>query len=65
MADPGDTAAARPEIPLPIDMSDGTPHQVPFPPWDGEVEMDVDGAIQEARTAIYPLHGLDPHDFRD
>ena len=39
-------AAARPEIPLPIDMSDGTPHQVPFPPWDGEVEMAVDGAIQ-------------------
>ena len=25
-------AAARPETSLPIDMSDGTPHQVPFPP---------------------------------
>jgi len=58
-------AAARPETPLPIDMSDGTPHQVPFAPWDGEVEMAVDGAIQETRTTIYPLHGLDPHDPRD
>ena len=58
-------AAARPETPLPNDMSDGTPHKVPFPPWDGEVEMAVDGAIQQARTTIYPLHGLDPHDPRD
>ena len=58
-------AAARPEIPLPIDMSDGTPHRVPYPPWDGEFEQAVDGAIQDARTTIYPLHGLDPYDPRD
>src|SRR5664280_1555423 len=38
---------------------------VQFPPWDGEFDQAVDRAIQDARTAISPLHGLDPHDPRD
>ena len=58
-------ATASPETPLPEDMSDGTPHPVPFRPWDGSVEQPVDRAIQDTRTAVYPLHGLDPYDPRD
>ena len=58
-------ATASPETPLPEDMSDGTPHPVPFRPWDGSVEQPVDRAIQDTRTAVYPLHGLDPCDPRD
>ena len=58
-------ATASPETPLPIDMSDGTPHPVPFRPWDGSVEQPVDRAIQDTRTTVYPLHGLDPCDPRD
>ena len=58
-------AAARPEIPLPIDMSDGVPTPVTFQPWDGTVEVAVDRAIQDTRSIVYPLHGLDPDDPRD
>ena len=58
-------AAARPGTPLPIDMSDGTPHPVTFPRWDGTLELPVDRAIRDTRMAIYPLHGLDPYDPRD
>ena len=58
-------AAARPGIPLPIDMSDGVPNPVTFQPWDGTVEVAVDRAIQDTRSIIYPLHGLDAHDPRD
>jgi len=58
-------AAARPDTTLPIDMSDGTPHPVTYRPWGGTVEQSVDRAIQDTRTAIYPLHGLDPYDPRD
>ena len=46
-------------------MSDGTPHPVPFRPWDGGVELSIDRAIQDTRSVVYPLHGLDPHDPRD
>ena len=35
-------------------MSDGMPHPVTFPPWDGTVELAVDRAIQDTRSAIYP-----------
>jgi len=58
-------AAARPEVPLPIDMSDGIWQPVTFAPWDGTVELPVDRAIQDTRSAVYPLHGLDAHDPRD
>jgi hypothetical protein len=33
---------------------------VTYRPWDGTVEQSVDLAIQDTRTAIYPLHGLEP-----
>jgi len=58
-------AGARPDTPLPSDMSDGTPRPVTFPPWDGTLELPIDRAIADTRTVIYPLHGLDPYDPRD
>jgi acetoin utilization protein AcuC len=58
-------SAARPDVPLPSDMSDGTTSLVNFDRWDGSMEMAVDRAIQDTRNKIYPLHGLDPHDPRD
>jgi acetoin utilization protein AcuC len=58
-------AAASPDTPLPVDMSDGTPHPVAFRPWDGVVEMPIDRAIMDTRSVVYPLYGLDPRDPRD
>ena len=58
-------SAARPDVPLPADMSDGTAQSVPFPRWDGIVDLPVDRAIQDTRLAVYPLHGLDAYDPRD
>jgi acetoin utilization protein AcuC len=58
-------AADRPGIPLPVDMSDGVPNPVTFRRWDGSVELAVDRAIQDTRSVIYPLHGLDAYDPRD
>jgi len=58
-------AAALPLARLPEDMSDGTHHPVRFRPWDGKVESPVDVAIQDTLDAVYPLHGLDPHDPGD
>ena len=58
-------AAACPDTPLPVDMSDGTPHPVAFRPWDGVVEMPIDRAIMDTRSVVYPLYGLDPRDPRD
>ena len=58
-------AAARPGIPLPVDMSDGVPNPVTFQPWDGSGELAVDRAIGDTRGIIYPLHGLDAHDPRE
>jgi acetoin utilization protein AcuC len=46
-------------------MSDGVPNPVTFQPWDGSVELAVDRAIQDTRSVIYPLHGLDAYDPRD
>jgi acetoin utilization protein AcuC len=51
--------AARPGIAIPGDMSDGTPHPVTFPRWDGTNDLAVDRAIRDTRTAIYPLYGLE------
>src|SRR5664279_686274 len=58
-------AAASPDTPLPVDMSDGTPHPVAFRPWDGDVELPIDRAIMDTRSVVYPLYGLDPRDPRD
>ena len=57
-------AAARPEDSLPVDMSDGVPNPVTFPPWDGTVDLAVDRAILDTRSIIDPRHGVDPHDPR-
>jgi acetoin utilization protein AcuC len=58
-------SAARPDVEIPLDMSDGTNGLVTFDRWDGSMEMAVDRAIHDTRNKIYPLHGLDPHDPRD
>ena len=58
-------ARARPDIPLPIDMSDGEPGPIAHVPWAGHQEMAVDRAIMQTRDAVFPLHGLDPRDPRD
>jgi hypothetical protein len=55
-------AAASPDTPLPVDMSDGTPHPVAFRPWDSVVEMPIDRSIMDTRSVVYPLYGLDPRD---
>jgi hypothetical protein len=33
---------------------------VPFRVWDGTIELPIDRAIQNTRSVVYPLHGLDP-----
>ena len=43
----------------------GVPNPVTFRRWDGSVELAVDRAIQDTRSVIYPLHGLDAYDPRD
>ncbi len=58
-------ATARPDIELPIDMSDGEPGPIAHQPWAGHQETSVDRAILQTREAVYPLHGLDPRDPRD
>ena len=58
-------AQARPDVPLPIDMSDGHPEPIAHVPWTGHQEMAVDRAILQTRDAVFPLHGLDPRDPRD
>ena len=57
-------AAARPETLLPVDMSDGVPNPVTFPPWDGTVDLAVDRAILDTRSVIDPRNGVDPVDPR-
>jgi len=58
-------ARARPDIELPIDMTEGTTGPVDFDRWDGALDHTVDKAILSSRNAVYPLYGLDPHDPRD
>ncbi|MDI6097506.1 acetoin utilization protein AcuC [Actinoplanes sp. NEAU-A12] len=56
-------AARRPGDTIPETMTDGSE---PFcTPWPGTSEDPVDRAILATRTAVFPLHGLDPHDPRD
>ncbi|MBV1848507.1 acetoin utilization protein AcuC [Catellatospora tritici] len=54
----------RPGRVVPATLSDGgTPK---YTPWQPEAEADpLDRAIMATRRAVYPLHGLDPHDPRD
>jgi acetoin utilization protein AcuC len=47
---------------LPTDMSDGV--AVEHEPWTEGGDR-VDGAVLDTRLAVFPLHGLDPHDPRD
>jgi acetoin utilization protein AcuC len=47
---------------LPADMSDGV--EVAYEPWTEGADQ-VDAAVLDARRAVFPLHGLDPHDPRD
>lgn len=57
-------AARRPGAAIPEAMGDGA---VPrFEPWSPGTENDpIDRAILATRLAVFPLHGLDPHDPRD
>ena len=48
--------------PLPTEMTDGA--DVAHAPWLTGTDR-VDVAILETRRAVFPLHGLDPHDPRD
>ena len=48
--------------PLPTEMTDGA--DVAHAPWlTGTDRVDVE--ILDTRRAVFPLHGLDPHDPRD
>ena len=56
-------AARRPEATVPETMTDGVEPAVES--WPGTSDDPVDRAILATRTAVFPLHGLDPHDPRD
>jgi acetoin utilization protein AcuC len=54
----------RPSRDVPVTMSDGIAPQ--WTPWQPSGEPDaIDRAILATRKAVFPLHGLDPHDPRD
>jgi acetoin utilization protein AcuC len=55
-------AASLTTRPLPTSMGDGAP--VDWEPW-GTGGDPVDDFIAATRTAVFPLHGLDPYDPRD
>jgi acetoin utilization protein AcuC len=56
-------AQLAPRVPVPVSMTDG--HHPAFTRWDGAEDEQVDSAIRAVRHAVFPLHGLDPHDPRD
>ncbi len=58
-------AAERcPGVAVPETMTDGV--DPPIERWEpGTTNDSVDRAILATRTAVFPLHGLDPHDPRD
>jgi acetoin utilization protein AcuC len=64
---PGWRELARTRFPrarVPERMTDGSPAR--YEPWEPAAAPDpVDRAIIATRKAVYPLHGLDPHDPRD
>ena len=47
----------------PTAMTDGSP--ATYTPWQPGGDGSVDRAIAATRNAVFPLHGLDPHDPRD
>jgi acetoin utilization protein AcuC len=47
---------------LPTAMTDG--RGTDYEPWTEGADR-VDAAVLETRRAVFPLHGLDPHDPRD
>jgi acetoin utilization protein AcuC len=49
-------------LPLPAEMTDGV--DVAHVPWLTGTDR-VDVAVLDTRRAVFPLHGLDPHDPRD
>ncbi|GAA4466900.1 acetoin utilization protein AcuC [Phytohabitans houttuyneae] len=54
----------RPGRDVPLRMTDDA--DVSYRPWQPESEPDtIDRAIMATRKAVFPLHGLDPHDPRD
>jgi acetoin utilization protein AcuC len=55
-------AERRPGTEIPDDLTDGV--SVPSQRWEPTSEP-VDKAILATRMAVFPLHGLDPHDPRD
>ncbi|WP_306215839.1 acetoin utilization protein AcuC [Actinoplanes sp. RD1] len=57
-------AERRPGAPVPETLTDGT--APPVERWQpGTTPDPVDKAILATRMAVFPLHGLDPHDGRD
>jgi acetoin utilization protein AcuC len=57
-------ADRRPGAEIPATMTDGiTPAEQRWEP--GTTPDPVDKAILATRMAVFPLHGLDPHDVRD
>jgi acetoin utilization protein AcuC len=57
-------ADRRPGREVPLRMTDDV--DVTHTPWEPAGEPDaVDRAIAATRRAVFPLHGLDPHDPRD
>jgi acetoin utilization protein AcuC len=54
----------RPHRDVPLRMTDGT--EPAYEPWEPTGDSSpVDRAIIATRRAVFPLHGLDPHDPRD
>jgi acetoin utilization protein AcuC len=56
-------ATRRPGDTIPETMTDGFEPVVQA--WPGTADDPVDRAVLATRTAVFPLHGLDPHDPRD
>jgi acetoin utilization protein AcuC len=54
---------AAPRAELPAAMTDG--RETSFKPWGDGEDDPVDVAIRDTRSAVFPLHGLDPDDPRD
>jgi acetoin utilization protein AcuC len=56
-------AGERSRRPLPTSMTEDAPTD--WSPWGGVTEEDVDRFLLETRRAVFPLHGLDPQNYRD
>ncbi|PPK62202.1 acetoin utilization protein AcuC [Actinokineospora auranticolor] len=58
-----DVRRMAPRADLPTTMGDD--RDTAFEPWGGGREQPVDTVIRDVRSAVFPLHGLDPDDPRD